>query len=290
MTGTDRHERTELCARGNPWPLRPRTGLHVPYTRSTKSRPLERTGRVTSSQPPSPLDEWNRQIDVVRTLVISAAKGYRNGLGLCGPPGVGKSYIVQKTLRDEEMEWAEVPRGLTPQGLLEFFEEHGDGIMIFDDVAELFLKERARKYMMAAFGTRPDYTEPRVIPYAREGRHIKVTVAGCCFIDDERGPVPGRVHLQGDDVGVRPDAGADSGHGRNRQPGRETREVGASRAGECAEVADFLIPEAATLGVRLDLRDLVEKSLPDYAPFKAGFSKVDWRDLVRRISWARLAS
>jgi hypothetical protein len=50
---------------------------------------------------------------------------------------------------------------------------------------------------------------------------------------------------------------------------------------ECTEVAEFLIPEAGTLKVQLDLRDLIEKSLPDYALWKDGHSKVDWRDLVR---------
>ena len=243
-------------------------------------------GRVMASsdnngKPSSPLEEWNRQLDVVRTLIISAAKGYRNGLGLYGPPGVGKTHTVQEILKELKMKWAEAPKGLTPQGLLEFFEEFGSGIMIFDDVAELFQKERARKYMMAAFGTRPDYTQPRIVPYAREGRKMSVTVAGCCFVmtNEERFPAAFASRITTLEFApTQQQVAALMRDIASRGVRRDKWELSAS---ESTEVAEFLIPEARALGVRLDLRDLIEKSLPDYALWKDGLARVHWKDLVR---------
>ena len=252
-------------------------------------------GRVMASsdnngKPSSPLEEWNRQLDVVRTLIISAAKGYRNGLGLYGPPGVGKTHTVQEILKELKMKWAEAPKGLTPQGLLEFFEEFGSGIMIFDDVAELFQKERARKYMMAAFGTRPDYTQPRIVPYAREGRKMSVTVAGCCFVmtNEERFPAAFASRITTLEFApTQEQVAALMRDIASRGVRRDKWELSAS---ESTEVAEFLIPEARAPGVRLDLRDLIEKSLPDYALCKAGWLASIGRTWCGRISWASSAS
>ncbi len=233
-----------------------------------------------NGKPQDPLEQWNRQLDVARTLVISAAEGYRNGAGFYGPPGVGKSYVVEKTLEEAGYEWADAPKVLTPQGLFEFFEEHGGSIMIFDDVRDL-LKGRSRNYMMAACGTRPDYTAPREIPYAREGQKKKAVVTGCCIImtNDEQfhAAISSRITVlecaltQEQIAAMMLDIAS-----------RGVKRVKWELCGrECTEVAEFLIPEAGDLDVPLDLRDLVEKSLPDYALCKAGLSRVDWRDMVR---------
>jgi DNA (cytosine-5)-methyltransferase 1 len=234
-----------------------------------------------NGKPTSPLEEWNRQLDVVRSLIISAAKGYRNGLLLHGPSGGGKTYIVEQTLKDLGLTWAEAPKGLTPQGLLEFFEEFGSGIMLFDDVADLFKTERGRKYMMAAFGTRPDYTQPRVVPYAREGRKMSVTVTGCCFIMTNEEHNPRAFASRITTLEYAPTQEQIAALMRDIASRDVKRQKWELSGAECTEVAEFLIPEAGTLKVQLDLRDLIEKSLPDYALWKDGHSKVDWRDLVR---------
>ena len=234
-----------------------------------------------NGRPLGPLEELNRRLDVIRTLVISAANGYRNGFGLHGPPGVGKTYTVQETLRQIGRTWEEAPKGLTPQGLLEFFEQYGAGIMLFDDVAELFEKDRAKKYMMAAFGTRPDYTEARLVPYSRQGRHMKVTVTGCCIILTNEARFPAGFASRITTLEHAPTQEQIAALLRDIAGRGVKREKWELCGRECTEVAEFLIPEAATLGLPLDLRDLVEKSLPDYALCKAGLSRVDWRDMVR---------
>ena len=276
-------------------PLEPTTALsshvtaHTPHTikelapwnTQDDAERCVMTSSNNNGKPLTALEAWNRQLDVVRTMAISAAKGYRNGLLLHGPSGGGKTHIVEETLKELNVKWAEAPKGLTPQGLLEFFEEFGSGIMIFDDVAELFRKERARKYMMAAFGTRPDYTQPRVIPYAREGQKVSVTVTGCCFIMTNEDSIPAAFASRVTALEFAPTQEQIAALMRDIASRDVKREKWELCPGECTEVAEFLIPEAANLGVRLDLRDLVEKSLPDYALCKAGLSKVDWRDLVR---------
>ena len=59
-------------------------------------------------------------------------------------------------------------------------------------------------------------------------------------------------------------------------------------AQECLEVADFVIPESRRLGVRLDMRLLVDKAFPDYVLHRSGFTEVDWRDLVTTTLEAQL--
>ena len=234
-----------------------------------------------NGKPLSPLEQWNRQLDVVRTMVTGAALGYRTGMGLYGPTGVGKSYVVQQTLKELDLEWAEAPKGIPPQGLLEFFEEFGNGVMLFDDVAELFQKERARKYLMAACGTRPDHTQPRIVPYRREGQQKTVTVSGCCIILTNEERFPAALASRITTLEYAPTQDQIAALMLKIASGGVKREKWDLCPRECTEVAEFLIPEATTLGVPLDLRDLVEKSLPDYALSKAGLSRVDWRDMVR---------
>ena len=222
-----------------------------------------------------------RQADMVRARVRGAAMGYSNGLLLYGPPGVGKSFLVEQTLRDNGSTWAEAPKGLTPQGLLEFFKDHGSEIMLFDDVAELFRNERGRKYMMAACGTRPDHTQVRHVSYSREGSQVDIPVSGCCIILTNDDSCPKAFASRVPVLEYSPSQEQIAALMRRIVREGITRGKWHLTADECRMVTEYLISEAEKEGVPLDLRDLMEKSLPDYAMWKAGLSKVLWKDMVR---------
>lgn len=49
---------------------------------------------------------------------------------------------------------------------------------------------------------------------------------------------------------------------------------------QCGEVAKYLIAESYRLGIRLDLRMLVDKAFPDFAQHANGQTECHWRDLV----------
>ena len=227
------------------------------------------------------LKELNRQADTVRARVLGAAKGFFNGLLLYGPPGVGKSHLVEQTLKNNGLDWVDAPKGITPQGLLDFFVEHGSEIMLFDDVAELFACERGRKYLMAATGNRPDQTKPRTISYQKGDETINAVVSGCIIIltNDEKCPkafasripvleyAPGREQV--------------AALMREIVKNGVVRDKWQLSGEECLLVVEFLVRTASDLGVRLDLRDLIEKALPDYAMWKHGLFPCHWTKMAR---------
>src|SRR5690242_10152702 len=71
---------------------------------------------------------------VVRDRVCSVAGGYANGLYLWGPPGVGKSDLVQRTLREREKPFRLTTSHVTPKGLFNLLREAPDEIHVFEEV------------------------------------------------------------------------------------------------------------------------------------------------------------
>ena len=82
---------------------------------------MKRLDRLLSTvngngKPVNPLEQLNRQLDLVRTRVISAATRHSNGLFLFGRAGVGKTFAVTEQLKKCKVDWVEAPTGLTAQG------------------------------------------------------------------------------------------------------------------------------------------------------------------------------
>ena len=74
---------------------------------------MKRLDRLLSTvngngKPVNPLEQLNRQVDLVRTRVISAATRHSNGLFLFGRAGVGKTFAVTEQLKKCKVDWVEV--------------------------------------------------------------------------------------------------------------------------------------------------------------------------------------
>jgi hypothetical protein len=234
----------------------------------------------SNGKPMSPLEQLHQQLDLVRTRVISAATRHSNGLFLFGRPGVGKTYAVTEQLKKCGVDWVEAPNGLTPQGTLELLDESADKCILGDDIAEMFSKERTRKYWMRALGDRPDHTEPRRIKYKKEGKEKEIEFTGSVIIITNSETCPAAFASRVFCLEYNPtDEQIQAMMLDLAKKGSERWKMSPS---ECLEVTEVLIAESSASETRLDLRDQ-NKALSDYALWRSGKSLVHWKDLVRSM-------
>jgi hypothetical protein len=237
----------------------------------------------------NPLEELEQQLGVLRDRVRGVARRHHAGAYIYGPPGTAKSHTVQKTLDEEQIEYAYHAGHLTPLGLFELLADHSDKVIVLDDVSELLRANVALQILLAALGTQPTEVGVRVVRYRRQGRVEEVQFRGGIILLSN-------LELAGGPV---LDAIRSRVHCLEYAPSDEQMEALllhiASQGwrdvppDECLDVAKFLIGESHKMGVRLDLRLLVDKALPDYLQYKQGHAETHWRDLVLAMLRARVA-
>ena len=230
------------------------------------------------------LEELNRRLDVVRSRVSSVARRYANGFYLFGRAGTSKTYTVRMTLDGLNKPYHYHSGHLTPMGLFELVEQQHDRTIVLDDVSELLGQKIALQILLAALGNQPTDTGVRIVKYRRMGRDQTVQfVGGIILISNlEIHSAPlldalrSRLHyLKYDPSDEQIEALMRDVAAKGWSQGRLTM-----TADESLEVCEFLIGESKRLGVRLDMRLLVNKAFPDFVLHRRGHAKVHWRDLV----------
>lgn len=238
------------------------------------------------------LAELERRLAVVRDRVRGVARGHHAGFYLFGRPGVSKTYTVRTTLDGLGVPYAYHTGHLTSVGLFDLLEENPDGVLVLDDVGQLFDQKVGLQILLAALGRQPDGGGERVVRYRRQGKDATVRFSGGIVmvsnLELHDSPVlealKSRVHV------LRYDPTDEQVAALMRRIASKGWPAAAPRvpAGECLEVAEFLIAESGRLGVRLDLRMLLDKSLPDYVQWKEDNAETHWRDLVATTLEERL--
>jgi hypothetical protein len=236
------------------------------------------------SQNDPALAELERRLAVVRDRVRGVARGHHAGFYLFGRPGVSKTFTVRTTLDGLGLPYAYHAGHLTPVGLFELLEENADRVLVLDDVGHLLGQQVGLQLLLAALGNQPDGGGERVVRYRRQGRDATVRFTGGIVmvsnLELHDTPVlealKSRVHV------LRYDPTDEQVAALMRLIASKGWPASAQRvpAGECLEVAEFLIGESRRLAVRLDLRLLVDKSFPDYLQWREGHAETNWKDLV----------
>src|SRR5690242_4669931 len=104
-------------------------------------------------------ESLSRRLSLVRDLVRGVSRGYYPGLYLYGPPGTGKTYTVMKTLAASGRQVKYHKGHITAIGLVELLDEYSDGIVVLDDVAEIFSSPVGLQIFLAALGRSPEDAE-----------------------------------------------------------------------------------------------------------------------------------
>jgi hypothetical protein len=229
------------------------------------------------------LSDLNRQQAVLRDLVRAAALNYSGGLYLFGPAGTGKTHAVRGVLQTEGVLYAYRRGHVTPLGLYELLEEHAGGLVVLDDVGQIFRSEVALQILLAALEPKREGAPRRVTHKTVRGESsfdfegcvicisnlelhgdqlleaFKSRVNVCCYAppDDQLGAMMLALASQGWPVG-RPTLTPE----------------------ECREVASFTIREMLRRGGRFDLRVYLDKALPLRLQAKDDMAESHWEDLV----------
>jgi hypothetical protein len=239
-----------------------------------------------------PLAELHRRLAVVRARVLAVAHHHANGFYLFGRAGTSKTYTIRTTLAEYDKPYHYHSGHLTPMGLFDLLREQHDRIIVLDDVSELLNQKIALQILLAALGNQPTDTGTRIVKYRRQGVEQIVRFTGGVILvsnlEIHAAPLlmalKSRVHyLKYDPSDEQIEALMLDAASKGWSQGRRKM-----TAQECREVADFLIPESRRLGVRPDMRLLVDKAFPDYVLHRSGFTEVDWKDLVTTTLEAQL--
>lgn len=128
------------------------------------------------------------RINVFESLVDDVIRGDMRGLVCSGPPGMGKSYPVEKKLHASEAEFQIIKGHASAKGLYETLYKHSDdgSILVLDDADSIFGDEKALNLLKAALDT----TEERVLSW------ITGSAFGEAVGDDERS-IPTRFVFNG---------------------------------------------------------------------------------------------
>ena len=239
----------------------------------------------------------DRRLGSVRDLVRGVAGRYYPGLYLHGRPGTGKTHTVLEALAASGMPVVYRRGHLTSLGLFDLMEAHPGGLLVLDDLGEIFKYPIALQILLAALGQAPrGWRGPRgsrPVSYRRKDDERVIDFSGG-VIAISNAELHDRDLLEAfksraDAINYDPTdrevaallldiAAQGFGH-----------EQGSLRPEECREVALFYIEEALRRGVRLDLRVFCDKSRAKFLQHRNGDAATHWKDLVRLSIEERLA-
>jgi hypothetical protein len=230
------------------------------------------------------LARLNSRFAVIRDRVRGVALRRHAGFYLYGRAGTSKTYSVQKALQDVEVEYHYAHGYLTAAGLFDLFKERPNGILVLDDVGSLFQDRTALQLLLAALGKQPD-GQSRIVKYRRKDSEQAVKFMGGVIaisnLDLGGGPLltalKSRVHCLKFDPPDVELAALMRALAKLGWPLNGERLISPE---ETAVVTEYVIAESARLRVKLDMRVLFDKALPDYYQHQQKETESHWRDLV----------
>lgn len=233
------------------------------------------------------LQHLEAAFDVVRDRVRQVVDRIATGLLLCGRGGLGKSYVVTKTLEACRVPWATMNTHLTPRGLFNFFSDHSDAVVLIED-AEHALKHPVmsgilRSALWSQFPMLPGGLWPRPITWTTSrGAETVVFTGGLVIITNSLPPDTPEVEAMKSriccmDLKIPPEQTA----AKMRQlAARGYRNGTIELSSEvCLEVCRFVIERSTQQNRPLNLRDLINAFADRYS-YDQGDAVTPWRTLV----------
>lgn len=100
----------------------------------------------------------NETMEDAQDYVKMVGIGELQGCTLIGPPGLGKTYCVEKTLKDLGVKYTTIGGHLSLTGVYELMYEHQDELIFFDDVSQMITETEIMEMLKCAMNTTGDRT------------------------------------------------------------------------------------------------------------------------------------
>lgn len=232
------------------------------------------------------MDGLREKYGILETAIRTVTQGYCPAFFLWGPPGMGKSYLLRRTL-DALVghAWQHHTAYSTPKGLVLTLAESPDTIHVFEDCERMMRTDLSASILRAACGAPSDRDRWVTYETANERLRFKVT-GGVIVVSNENlsrssGPMqavasrfrPLKWDMTQQEVVAVIQSIAKDGWSKGTD---------SVTPKECMEVAGVLIDMIGDEEIKLslDIRLFCEHALPAYAYCrKAG--QQNWKDIVR---------
>src|SRR6266404_4873734 len=210
------------------------------------------------------LDSLEREFHLVRDFVRAVIKGYKTGLFLYGPGGVGKSYTVIDQLKAMEATYKLFNSRMTAKGLFLALKNAPDAIHLLEDMERLTRDPDAQGVLRSALWAQPGHDRKITWTTASEGPQSFAFRGGIIMISNrpladlpELRALATRIEVHRVEVSEAELTAfmrqlASQGYKRNDKLVLEPE--------KCIEVTEYLLKECRAAGCPLDLR-LQQKSL-----------------------------
>jgi hypothetical protein len=231
------------------------------------------------------LKRLNERFAGIRDRVRGVALRRYPGFYLYGRAGTSKTYTVRGMLDTLKASYHYADGHMTARGLFELLCERPTSLIVLDDVGSLFTDRVALQLLLAALGKQSTAKGGRIVKYRKKDDEKSVEFSGGIIaisnLSLQGGPLlealKSRVHCMK----------FDPTDAELAALMRALATIGWPISGdrlltpeETAEVTEFVIGESERLGVRLDMRVLLDKALPDYLQHRNQETESHWRDLV----------
>jgi len=130
-------------------------------------------GKNEGIKDPTPSLEYpnpNDMLDIhIPKFTRMIAKGDAFAFLICGDPGVGKSYMVEKTLNEfPSLQWDSYGGDISPIGLYKKLFENREGVVVFDDIDAVFDNKIAANILKTALNSK----DVRKISYLKRNHEL----------------------------------------------------------------------------------------------------------------------
>lgn len=228
------------------------------------------------------LDSLEGKFHYLRDFVQAVGKGYKPGLFLYGPGGIGKSYTVIRHLEALEIPYQLFNSRMTAKGLFLALEHAPDAIHVLEDMERLTRDPDAQGVLRSALWAQPGHDRKITWTTATDARQF-IFRGGIIMISNrpladlpELRALATRIEVHRFDA---TEAELVAFMRRLASQGFKHNDKMVLEPDQCIEVTEHLLSECRKAGCPLDLR-LQQKSLLTYLQWQMDNSTCHWRDLV----------
>jgi hypothetical protein len=224
-----------------------------------------------------------KKLHLARDICTAVAKGYKPGLYLYGPGGMGKSYTVLRHLEHIDAPYQLFNSRMTAKGLFLTLQRAPDAVHVLEDMERLTKDPDAQGVLRSALWAQPGHERLVTWTTATDGPQRFPFRGGLILISNrpladlpELRALATRIEvhrLEATDAELAALMRDLAGKGYRL---RDNVGIGPE---ECLQVTEYLLKECHAAGCRLDLR-LQQKAFQSYLQFAADCSVSHWEDLV----------